>query len=139
MTVKNRDRFRTFMAKIDAMRSLGDDWCDPLPNNCAMNNSKSFLDELLNNNLLPNHVDPMVEGGIAFSFLATNSDKECYIELSNDGEKYGVLMPNRKDIEKFLDLDLSDSQKAIQSIKKFFGAECSNNKNQRSYLHLGLK
>jgi hypothetical protein len=77
--------------------------------------------------MYPTHIDPLVDGGVDFSFLSKTTARESHMEFRNDGKVVGILLTGRKPedtVQILEDLPTEDVlQKAIAFAKRDFPAE----------------
>lgn len=109
------------MNKLDEIRRAGNNWCDeniPGPNDIVLSKSKTLINDLVANNMIPSRITPTVEEGICFIFK--NINKIMYLELYNDGEMGYIIEENEQ--KKILDnAEILHFEEILNIVNRFFG------------------
>jgi len=95
------------LSRVENFANLNRGWNSysaPPPNEMARETAKALLMSLSYNNLVPQHVNPSVVGGIGVTFIG--GDKEVFIEITNENKVFLVLT----------DFALEDSDPIVKSL-----------------------
>lgn len=85
--------FTPLLKQLDQLKGLAAGWDGydaPTPSADALGAARTLLHQMQNELLRPQRISPSAEGGVAFTFAATN-DRRAQIELLNSGEKFAHL------------------------------------------------
>lgn len=107
------------LQKLSDIEALGDDWNEDVtgPNDYAITFSKDLIDQLVENQFIPDRLTQSVEEGVSFVFA--KGKRFLYLEIYNDTEM-GVLVEDYENKRVLKNREVSSQQEILEELSEFF-------------------